>query len=130
MLFRSADSVVDLNQYLPVGYKHAVATGMDADGNVVGYAYNTLSQGLYVGGDVASAQSDNPPDTKIFITRLFPDGTKAQTQIFGDGRESLRGLAQSPDKVIYASGVSGSLDFLGVARVSSDLDGFLMKLQP
>jgi len=36
----TADSVVDLNQYLPAGYTNAVATGIDANGNVVGYAYN------------------------------------------------------------------------------------------
>ena len=36
----TAASVIDLNQYLPVGYANAVATGIDANGNVVGYAYN------------------------------------------------------------------------------------------
>ncbi len=45
------ESVVDLNQYLPAGYANGVATGMDVDGNVVGYAYNNLVQGLFVGGD-------------------------------------------------------------------------------
>ncbi|MBI3415382.1 MAG: hypothetical protein HY043_08690 [Verrucomicrobia bacterium] len=35
-----ATSVVDLNQYLPAGYTNAAATGIDASGNVVGYAYN------------------------------------------------------------------------------------------
>ena len=39
-------NVVDLNQYLPAGYTHAVATGIDAAGNVVGYAYNTPATGL------------------------------------------------------------------------------------
>lgn len=34
------ESVVDLNQFLPAGYTNAVATGIDANGNVVGYAYN------------------------------------------------------------------------------------------
>ncbi len=38
----SGDTVVDLNQYLPAGYTQAVATGVDAAGNVVGYAYNNL----------------------------------------------------------------------------------------
>ncbi|MCU1237736.1 MAG: hypothetical protein JWP63_5703 [Candidatus Solibacter sp.] len=36
-----AASVIDLNQFLPPGYTHAIATGIDASGNVVGYAYNT-----------------------------------------------------------------------------------------
>ena len=34
----TADTVLDLNQYLPPGYINAVATGIDAAGNVVGYA--------------------------------------------------------------------------------------------
>jgi len=44
----SADTVVDLNQYLPAGYTNAVATGIDADGNVVGYAYNSSVSGLSI----------------------------------------------------------------------------------
>jgi hypothetical protein len=42
------ESVVDLNPFLPAGYTHAVATGIDAFGNVVGYAYNTPTAGLAV----------------------------------------------------------------------------------
>lgn len=34
----SAASVVDLNQFLPPGYTDAAATGIDAEGNVVGWA--------------------------------------------------------------------------------------------
>lgn len=44
----TADSVVDLNQYLPAGYTNAVATGIDANGNVVGYAYNGYASGLTI----------------------------------------------------------------------------------
>ena len=44
----TAQSVVDLNQYLPPGYTHAVATGIDANGNVVGFAYNTPATGLVI----------------------------------------------------------------------------------
>ena len=47
----SATGVVDLNQYLPVGYKNAIATGIDANGNVVGFAYNTPGYGLTVPAD-------------------------------------------------------------------------------
>ena len=47
----TAQSVVDLNQYLPPGYTHAAATGIDANGNVVGYAYNTPSSGLTIPAD-------------------------------------------------------------------------------
>ncbi len=44
----TADSVVDLNQYLPAGYTHGVATGIDAQGNIVGYAYNTFQAGVTI----------------------------------------------------------------------------------
>lgn len=47
----STNSVVDLNQFLPPGYKHAVATGIDEQGHITGYAYNTYIQGMGVGGD-------------------------------------------------------------------------------
>jgi hypothetical protein len=42
------DSVIDLNQYVPAGYTNAVATGIDANGNVVGYAYNGYASGLSI----------------------------------------------------------------------------------
>ena len=44
----TAESVVDLNQYLPAGYTHGVATGINADGNVVGFAYNTYQAGVVI----------------------------------------------------------------------------------
>ncbi len=44
----SAETVVDLNQYLPAGYTNGVATGIDATGNIVGYAYNTYASGLSI----------------------------------------------------------------------------------
>jgi hypothetical protein len=45
------DSVIDLNQYLPAGYTHGVATGVDANGNVVGYAYNMAPVGTAMPAD-------------------------------------------------------------------------------
>ncbi len=45
------ESVVDLNQFLPPGYTHAVATGIDGNGDVVGYAYNTPTTGLVLPPD-------------------------------------------------------------------------------
>ena len=48
------DSVVDLNQYLPAGYTHGVATGLDASGNVVGYAYNTFVAGAFMPSDAVA----------------------------------------------------------------------------
>jgi probable HAF family extracellular repeat protein len=37
---RSAANVVDLHALLATGYSNSVATGIDADGNVVGYAWS------------------------------------------------------------------------------------------
>lgn len=47
----TADSALDLNPYLPAGYTHALATGIDASGNVVGYAYNAFAQGVDIPAD-------------------------------------------------------------------------------
>ncbi len=47
----TAASVVDLNQYLPAGYTNGVATGVDAAGNVVGFAYNMAPSGAAIPGD-------------------------------------------------------------------------------
>jgi len=47
----TAASAVDLNQYLPAGYTNGVATGVDAAGNVVGYAYNTPASGTAIPAD-------------------------------------------------------------------------------
>jgi hypothetical protein len=41
----SADSVLDLNAFLPTGFTSAVATGIDAAGNIVGYASGPPSYG-------------------------------------------------------------------------------------
>ncbi len=50
----TADGVVDLNQYLPAGYIHGVATGVDASGNVVGYAYNNFVAGAFMPSDAVA----------------------------------------------------------------------------
>ena len=49
----TADSVIDLNQYLPAGYTNGVATGIDASGNVVGFAYNVYSTASVPPGAIA-----------------------------------------------------------------------------
>ncbi len=63
----TADSVVDLNTYLPAGYTNGVATGVDANGNIVGYAYNTYQAGAYIPqGAVAVVFAPGaPPATQI-----------------------------------------------------------------
>ncbi|MEO8659690.1 MAG: hypothetical protein ABI693_14555, partial [Bryobacteraceae bacterium] len=50
----SALSVVDLNQFMPPGYKHAVATGIDNDGNISGYVYNAAPIGTQLPADAAA----------------------------------------------------------------------------
>jgi hypothetical protein len=47
----TAASVVDLNMYLPAGYTNGVATGVDINGNVVGYAYNLPPAGAAIPAD-------------------------------------------------------------------------------
>jgi probable HAF family extracellular repeat protein len=42
----SAESVVDLNAFLPTGFDSAQASGIDADGNIVGFASGPASGGF------------------------------------------------------------------------------------
>jgi hypothetical protein len=42
--FGSADSMVDLNPFLPLGFTNAVATGVDGAGNVIGYAWGQVGR--------------------------------------------------------------------------------------
>lgn len=86
----SAASVVDLNQFLPIGYTHGVATGVDVDGNVVGFGYNTALQGLFVGGDaiaVVFAPGQASPTALSSITvdsaSVAPGGTLNATVSIG-----------------------------------------------
>ena len=81
-----AESVVDLNQFLPAGYTHAVATGIDQNGNVVGYAYNTPVTGLVV-----------PPDA---IAVVFAPGEMTKTVLlFTPSRTCVSSISRS-DTVI------------------------------
>jgi hypothetical protein len=82
----TADSVVDLNQYLPAGYTHAVATGVDPNGNVVGYAYNTFVQGLEI-----------PPDA---IAVVFAPGQGSPTAL---SSISLGSANVAPGAVVQGS---------------------------
>ena len=84
------ESVVDLNQFLPIGYANGVATGLDSDGNVVGFAYNTLLQGLFVGGDaiaVVFAPGQASPSALSSLTldsaSVAPGGTLTATVNLG-----------------------------------------------
>ena len=82
----SASSVVDLNQYLPAGYVHAVATGIDANGNAVGYAYNTFSYGLAISPDAIAvvfapgqAPAGSLSSITLSTTSPAPDSTVQAT---------------------------------------------------
>ena len=89
----SADTVVDLNQYLPAGYTQAVATGIDANGNVVGYAYNTFVQGPGV-----------PPDA---VAVIFAPGQAPAA--------SLASITLTPSNVAPGTDVQGVVSLGGAA---------------
>jgi probable HAF family extracellular repeat protein len=44
----SAASVVDLNAFLPPGFTSSVATGIDSDGNIVGYAISGFNSHAFL----------------------------------------------------------------------------------
>lgn len=87
------ESVIDLNQFLPAGYIHAVATGVDANGNIVGFAYNTPTTGLVV-----------PPDA---IAVVFAPGAAAPS--------AVASLTLSPSNPAPGALVSGSVSLGGPA---------------
>lgn len=99
----SANSVVDLNQFLPAGYTHAVATGIDANGNVVGYAYNTPTTGLVI-----------PPDA---IAVVFAPGQAAPS--------AVASLALSPARPAPGETVTGTVSLGGAAPASGVTVSFL-----
>jgi len=96
-------SVVDLNQYLPAGYIHAVATGIDANGNVVGYAYNTPTVGTVV-----------PPDA---IAVVFAPGAVAPS--------AVASLTLSPSNPAPGALVTGTVSLGGPAPAAGVTVSFL-----
>jgi List-Bact-rpt repeat protein len=96
-------SVVDLNQYLPAGYIHAVATGIDANGNVVGYAYNTPTIGTVV-----------PPDA---IAVVFAPGAVAPS--------AVASLTMSPSNPAPGALVTGTVSLGGPAPAAGVTVSFL-----
>ncbi|HTG45962.1 MAG TPA: hypothetical protein VK633_15690, partial [Verrucomicrobiae bacterium] len=83
----TAESVTDLNQYLPSGYTNAVATGLDSDGNIVGYAYNTFYAGLTLPPDAiavvfapGAAPASGLATFAIAPSNVSP-GTEVQVQV-------------------------------------------------
>ncbi len=97
------DSVIDLNQFLPPGYTHAVATGIDANGNVVGYAYNTPTQGVAV-----------PPDA---IAVVFAPGPVAPS--------AVASLTVSPSNPAPGALVNGTVTLGGSAPAAGITVNFL-----
>ena len=97
------ESVVDLNQFLPAGYTHAVATGIDAMGNVVGYAYNTPVSGLVV-----------PPDA---IAVVFAPGAAAAS--------AVASLTLSATNPAPGSTVNGTVSLGGAAPLAGVTVNFL-----
>ena len=97
------ESVIDLNQFLPVGYTHAVATGIDASGNVVGYAYNTPAAGLVVPSDA--------------IAVVFAPGQLAPS--------AVASMTLSPANVAPGGFVTGTVTLGGAAPASGVTVNFL-----
>ena len=100
----TADSVVDLNQYLPAGFTNAVATGIDASGNVVGYAYNG-----------AHPYGLNIPAGSIAV--VFAPGAPIPTQ--------LASISLSSSNVVPGDTVQGTVTLGGPAPVGGTAIQFL-----
>jgi len=100
----TADTVIDLNQYLPAGYTNGVATGIDADGNIVGYAYNMVGyNGIYT-----------PPDA---IAVVFAPGQAPASQ--------LAGISVDLANVAPGAIVTGTVSLGGAAPTGGVVINFL-----
>lgn len=99
----TADSVVDLNQYLPAGYTNAVATGIDTNGTVVGFAYNGTAYGL---GIPAGA-----------IAVVFAPGAQPPTQ--------LASISLSSANVVPGDVVQAQVSLVGAAPAGGVSISFL-----
>lgn len=122
----TADSVVDLNQYLPAGYTQGVATGVDATGNIVGYAYNVFAAGYTVPPDAiavvfapGAAPASGLSTLMLSSTNVAP-GTSVQGQVTLGAPAPAGGvnisflstaptLAGTPAPIVIAEGDSSAL---------------------
>jgi hypothetical protein len=82
----TAASALDLNQYIPVGYTDAVATGIDAAGNVVGYAFKTPTSGDHTPIDAIAVVFTAAPPPAWAISSL------TLTPAFANTGDTLTGL--------------------------------------
>ncbi|MEQ1884222.1 MAG: hypothetical protein ABL967_04120 [Bryobacteraceae bacterium] len=75
----TAESVIDLNQYLPAGYTHGVATGIDENGNIVGYAFKTINQsvGMYTQADAIAVVFAPGPAPASQLSAITLDNANA-----------------------------------------------------
>ena len=85
----TADSVVDLNQYLPAGYTHGVATGVDANGNVVGYAYNAPPSGTAMPADAIAVIFAPGPAAPDALSSIALDSSNVAPGAFVQGTVSI-----------------------------------------
>ncbi|MEI7821211.1 MAG: hypothetical protein WCK55_09865 [Verrucomicrobiota bacterium] len=99
----TADTVVDLNQYLPAGYTHGVATGIDAKGNIVGYAFNTYQTGVTI------------PQNAIAV--VFAPGAAPAAQ--------LASVSLSPSNVAPGATVQGAVSLTSPAPAGGVSISFL-----
>ena len=84
----SAASVVDLNQFMPLGFTDAAATGIDAAGNVVGWASKGSANGTANVHAVMWAPSDAAPNFSQGV------GLSQSSVVAGDSVQATVTLSQ------------------------------------
>ncbi len=85
----TAASVVDLNQYIPAGYTNAVATGVDAAGNVVGYAYNASPAYSAIPADAIAVVFAPGPASPFALSAVTFNSSNAAPLDFVQGTVSI-----------------------------------------
>ncbi len=88
----SAASFVDLHQFLPSGFTHSGASGIDAYGNIVGYAYDSNSG--YDHAFLWQLVTETDPIQEIldFIEESVSDGTLVPVRTGPSGNGQLGAL--------------------------------------
>jgi hypothetical protein len=101
----SAESVVDLNQFMPLGFTDAAATGIDAAGNVVGWAVKGSANGTAGMHAVMWTPSDAAPNFSQGVALSQPSvvaGDSVQATV------TLSRPAPAGGVVVNLAGVTGT----------------------
>lgn len=102
------------------GIQYPRAIAVDAHGNVV------------IAGEASSIDFGNGPiDAALYVAKLSADGTLLWSEGFGDGVNTVQGIAVSDNgDVAFGGGLWGSIDFGGgVLTSNGEDDAFVAKLQ-